>query len=170
MLMNSRPQGHAGFTLLEVLVAMIVLGIGLLGLASLQAQGMRLNYESQLRSQATILAYDITDRIRANSGPLRDPGNYEIGDAETPPNGTEVHEIDLSEWRAALAANFPEGTGSIDYDAANRIVIVRIFWSAHNSIQDDEDTRWSCNIDADASADEDPDPRACFEVRTLLSL
>ncbi|MCP5152292.1 MAG: type IV pilus modification protein PilV [Ectothiorhodospiraceae bacterium] len=55
-----------GFSLMEVLIALLVLGIGLLGLAALQAQGLRFSTESYSRSQATVLAYDIIDRIRAN--------------------------------------------------------------------------------------------------------
>ncbi len=59
-------NGHAGFTLVEVLVAMFVLAVGLLGMALLQTTGLRLNTNSYTRSQATFLAYDIIDRMRAN--------------------------------------------------------------------------------------------------------
>jgi type IV pilus assembly protein PilV len=55
-----------GFSLVEVLVALLVLSIGLLGLAMLQVQGMKYNTNSYQRTQATLLAYDIIDRIRAN--------------------------------------------------------------------------------------------------------
>ena len=53
---------------MEVLIAMLVLAIGLLGLASLQAQSLRFNHDSYVRSQATILAYEIMDKMRANPG------------------------------------------------------------------------------------------------------
>lgn len=56
----------SGFSLIEVLVALLVLSIGLLGLAMLQVQGMRFTADSYQRSQATILAYDLMDRMRAN--------------------------------------------------------------------------------------------------------
>lgn len=55
-----------GFSMIEVLVSLFVLSIGLLGIAFLQAQGMRLTTDSYLRTQATILAYNIIDSIRAN--------------------------------------------------------------------------------------------------------
>src|SRR3990172_9167298 len=55
-----------GFTLMEVLVAVVVLSIGLLGLANLQTVGMKSNNSAYLRTQATLLAYDIADRMRAN--------------------------------------------------------------------------------------------------------
>ncbi|MCS5712493.1 type IV pilus modification protein PilV [Candidatus Berkiella aquae] len=56
----------AGFTLLEVLIAIVVFSIGLLGLASLQVMGLRLNHDSLLRTVATIQANDMADRMRTN--------------------------------------------------------------------------------------------------------
>ena len=56
-----------GFSLVEVLVALLVLSIGLLGLAALQTTSLQYNTGSYLRTQATFLAYDIIDRMRANS-------------------------------------------------------------------------------------------------------
>ena len=55
-----------GFTLIEVLIAIIVLSIGLLGLAGLQLTSLRNSNSAYTRSQAVILSYDIVDRIRAN--------------------------------------------------------------------------------------------------------
>jgi len=56
-----------GFTLVEVLVAMIVLALGLLGLAGLQTLSIRNNMNAYQRGQAIQLIYDMTDRIRANN-------------------------------------------------------------------------------------------------------
>lgn len=58
-------QKQTGFTLIEILVTVIVLSIGLLGLAGLQATSFKFNSTAYQRSQATSLAYDIADRIRA---------------------------------------------------------------------------------------------------------
>jgi type IV pilus assembly protein PilV len=55
-----------GFTLTEVLIAVLVLAVGLLGLAGLQLAGMKSNHSAYLRSQATIVAYDLLDRMRAD--------------------------------------------------------------------------------------------------------
>lgn len=57
---------HSGFTLIEVMVALFVLALGLLGLAMLQTTSLKLNTNSYSRTQASFLAYDILDRIRAN--------------------------------------------------------------------------------------------------------
>ncbi len=62
----SRPQKQQqGFTLIEVLVAVVVLSIGLLGLAGLQTTGLRNNQSAYYASQAAIYANDIFERMRA---------------------------------------------------------------------------------------------------------
>ena len=72
---NTRRKDQVGFTLVEVLVALLVLSFGLLGLAMLQVAGQKFTSDSYMRSQATILAYDIIDRMRANKV-AADAGNY----------------------------------------------------------------------------------------------
>ena len=69
---NMTPARHRGFSLIEVLVALLVLSIGLLGLAALQTTSLQYNTGSYFRTQATFLAYDILDRMRANSGAVVD--------------------------------------------------------------------------------------------------
>lgn len=61
-----RHRNHSGFTLIEVLVTVVVVSIGLLGLAGLQINGLRANVSSEARSKATLLASDIIERMRAN--------------------------------------------------------------------------------------------------------
>ena len=56
-----------GFTLVEILITIIVLSIGLLGLAGLQISGLRANMSSEARSKATVLANDIAERMRTNT-------------------------------------------------------------------------------------------------------
>lgn len=69
--------GDGGFTLVEVLVSLVVLAIGLLGLAMLQTTGLRYNTNSYSRTQATYLAYEIAERMRANV-PAFQAGNYDV--------------------------------------------------------------------------------------------
>ena len=56
----------SGFALLEILISILVIGFGLLGLAGLQGSSLRNNHSALLRSEATLYALDIADRIRAN--------------------------------------------------------------------------------------------------------
>ncbi|MEJ2142634.1 MAG: type IV pilus modification protein PilV, partial [Gammaproteobacteria bacterium] len=54
-----------GFSLLEVMIAMVIFSIGLIGLAGLQSASLGYNHSAYLRSQATYLAYNILDKMRA---------------------------------------------------------------------------------------------------------
>ncbi len=105
-----RP-GLRGFSLLEVLVALLVLAIGLLGLAALQARGVKFNHEAYARSQATYLAYEIMDLMRANRA--RAP-QYVTTKLERPCDcdpllSTNVAN-DLCCWTDALEAALPSGS------------------------------------------------------------
>ncbi len=89
-----------GASLLEVLVAIVVLSLGLLGLAGLQVASLQLNQGALQRSQATLLAYDILDRMRANKVDAL-AGDYEIATGASA-SGSTVPDLDLADWKAAL--------------------------------------------------------------------
>jgi type IV pilus assembly protein PilV len=63
---NQAKKLSAGFTLLEILIALLIVSIGLLGVATLQIRGQQFNQVSYFRTQATLLSYDLMDRIRTN--------------------------------------------------------------------------------------------------------
>jgi len=103
---QSRQQG---FNLVEVMIALVVLAIGLLGLAALQNFSLKATHQSYQRTQATILIHDIIDRMRANSTEI---ASYSVPFATdnisgpdcaispcTPPS-LALH--DLREWTAAM--------------------------------------------------------------------
>lgn len=78
-----RGGGQGGMTLIEVLVAVLVLGVGLLGAAAVQLNALKRTHSSLMTSQASFIAYDMLDRIRANraadytvSTPAR--GNFSV--------------------------------------------------------------------------------------------
>ena len=73
-----------GFSLVELLVAILVLAIGLVGLAALQIAGVRSNQIAYYRSIATQFAYDMADRMRANPVGVAD-GAYNMGHPAPPP-------------------------------------------------------------------------------------
>ena len=72
-----------GFSLVEILVALLVLSIGLLGLAALQTTSLKYNTDSYFRTQATYFVYDIVDRMRANSASVVDGGTYDVPDTSS---------------------------------------------------------------------------------------
>ncbi len=64
--MNDFKNNAKGFSLVEVLVALIIMSVGMLGIAGLYVQSMQAGRTSMLRHHAITLASDIADRIRAN--------------------------------------------------------------------------------------------------------
>ena len=65
---SSHDTRRAGFTLVEVLVALVVMAVGLLGIAGLYVEGLRAGRTAVYRSAAVTLASDMADRIRGNPG------------------------------------------------------------------------------------------------------
>jgi type IV pilus assembly protein PilV len=104
---------QAGSSLIEVLIAVLVLSVGLLGMATLQFDGIKRNTDSYLRTQAINLAYDMSDRIRVNrSGALEEDDRYVVAMGATPAGTTKAAQ-DLQAWFANLANTLPSGAGSI---------------------------------------------------------
>ncbi len=64
--MHTRLNLYKGATLIEVMVALVIVAVGLLGLAGLQATGLNNNGNAEKRTQATIVANDMIERVRAN--------------------------------------------------------------------------------------------------------
>ncbi len=139
----NHSKGKRGFTLLEVMIALLVLSTGLLGLLALQTAGLRSSQMASMRTLATQYAYNITDRMRANPDG-RTSGNryYVLGTGDpAPPIGTncdveicnpqELANFDLGQWRARVDS-LPGGLSQITRTsnagfATHRIVI---HWNA----------------------------------------
>lgn len=128
-----QPQRYArqaGFTLIEVLVAVLIVSVGILGVAGLQLLSLQNNTSAMYRTQAVQSAYDIIDRARANRGQ-----DYSIAIDANPPNApdcmsqncspAQMRNFDLDRWRAALAGDLPDGTGAVEMDAGRITVTVR---------------------------------------------
>ncbi|MGH8645915.1 MAG: type IV pilus modification protein PilV [Gammaproteobacteria bacterium] len=137
------PRSAQGFTLLEVLVAVLVLSLGLLGLAALQSAGLRQNHSAYHRSQATLLAYDIIDRMRANKVTAEADG-YVLAKTSTPPSftvdcittsclsGADLAAFELNDWIGRISQTLPMGQGEVAPLAAG-IVTVTVAWDDNHS-------------------------------------
>ena len=64
--MQEKMKRQLGFSLIEVLIALIVMSVGMLGIAGLYVQSLQAGRTSMFRHQAVALAGDVADRIRAN--------------------------------------------------------------------------------------------------------
>jgi type IV pilus assembly protein PilV len=121
---HERRPSSLGFTLVEVLVALVVLSIGLLGLAGLQSRGLQFNQGAVMRTQATQLIYDLSDRMRANIKAF-ETGAYLGAGAATATCHTsggctpaQMAADDLATWTQAVGRILPLGTAVICRDAS----------------------------------------------------
>ena len=144
-LLSSFTKNRAckGFTLIEVLVAVVILAGGLLGLAAVQSTALSNNLSAYNRSQATQLAYDIADKMRSNPTaaakylvalPVSCPNGLTSGVCSSCTSPTTacspdtLAQKDLYEWNRDLNAALPNGgIGSIELK--NGIYTVTISWS-----------------------------------------
>ena len=141
--------GQHGTSLLEVLIAVVILSIGMLGLAGLQLTGLRVNQGAMQRSQASVLVYDILDRMRGDRV-VANGGDYDVVvvvDKEATAMTTSAALIaakpnqNLSQWGAAIQEFLPGGAAMIcrtDNPALAACTgsgdnfIVRIDWADEN--------------------------------------
>ena len=116
-----RKGAQEGMTLIEVLVALLILSVGLLGAAALQLNALKYTDSARMTSQASFIAYDMMDRIRANAA-----ADYTV----TPPtsaNPGNARDQDLYDFTTSIV-NFggPTATGSITLN--QRVYTITITW------------------------------------------
>jgi len=133
-----------GFTLLEVVIALLVLSIGLLGLAGLQTVGLRSNQMAIMRTLATQSASDMSDRMHANPAGV-DAQAYVFGlnagrpataanCTAVPCSPAQVADYDVDAWLTRLEG-LPGGRGSISRDVSSTMIThtVTVYWDENRS-------------------------------------
>lgn len=133
-----------GFTLLEVMIALVISAVALLGLAGLQAQSLSFNNSAYIRSQATYLAYDILDKMRMNKVAANN-GSYDLAITDTPNSATcygtgvtctesGLALADRYEWYTNVKATLPEGKSSVARitGSGQDIISVTVQWKKLN--------------------------------------
>ena len=124
---RTSPRHSAGFTLTEILVTLVIISVGLLGVAGLHSLSLRNNFDALIRSHASALADEIADRMRTNRARAL-AGDYNIV-LNANRTGTTLADTDLKAWKARLASQLPQGDGSIVLAAApSRLVTITIQW------------------------------------------
>jgi type IV pilus assembly protein PilV len=127
-----RRHAQGGSTMIEVLVTIVVIAIGLLGVAALQAIGMKSNNGAYLRSQASLLVCDMADRLRADRAAAL-AGTYDFAQPESNtcnPSQTYSGTLavrEMAQWLNATACLLPAGNGSIV--RTGRVFTISVVWN-----------------------------------------
>ncbi|MEE4361500.1 MAG: type IV pilus modification protein PilV [Pseudomonadales bacterium] len=126
-----RPLRQQGFSLIEVLVAVLIVSVGILGVAGLQLVSLQNNTSALLRTQAFQAAYDIIDRARANPD-----GDYAIAMDDDAPaavdceggacTAAQMRNYDVNTWLTTVAADLPLGDG--EFVVNGNTITVTIRW------------------------------------------
>ncbi|MCI0506020.1 MAG: type IV pilus modification protein PilV [Gammaproteobacteria bacterium] len=140
----SIPNQQAGFTIIEMLIAVLVISIGLLGMAGLQTTGIQQSHNSYLKTQASMLAYDMADRMRSNLqgvaagaydnvDSIDDPVNAAPGcaSANTACSAADAATYDVYQWthknaEGSIASLLPSGYGMISQDGG--VFTITVLW------------------------------------------
>lgn len=124
---HARSEHQRGLSLIEVLVAIVILSIGLLGLAGMQASSLRSSQSANYSAQAMTLAEDIIERMRAN--PQMASSYARPLGASAPTGGITMAARDLEEWFARVQT-LPAGDAAIQVDTTTSpaLVTVTVRW------------------------------------------
>jgi type IV pilus assembly protein PilV len=157
---QSQQRTEYGFTLIEVLVAIVILAIGLLGISRSQLSGFKSNNETMIQTQAITSLYMIGDKMRANisessKGATSVYASMDISSAASVPaclsspgcSNTLMAQNDLFEWSQEVA-NYPLGVGDISFNSG--YYTVTLTWdSDRNNQVNSDDTLLSINVRID---------------------
>ncbi len=148
---HSAPRRGRGFTLIEILVTVLILSIGLLGIAGLQAATSRYKINSWVRGSTALLFSDLADRVRANptaagnpfneattasSYTLQTPWDTQAGAAPTAPamsclsascTPTQRAAYDMALWQQNVRRQMPSGSAWVTGNRAQGINVT-VMW------------------------------------------
>lgn len=148
--LHRRRSAQAGYVLLEALVAVVIASVGFIGAARMQTLGLAMNNSAQVRQKATLLGYQMADRIRANQAgvsvhaydrPSAGPTDCFSNSSGCTP--LQLAGADVSEWQSEIATQLPAGLGVVcldstpdDGDAATplcdgigNVIAVKVWWT-----------------------------------------
>lgn len=124
---------QSGLSLVESMISLLVISIGLLGIASLQINAMRLNSSSYWHSQAIMAAHNMADRIRANEVEINNyigintfTGTYNQDCQANPCTTSQMLIADATDW-VTILSSLPSGGGIIRAPDSDQLNIV-VFW------------------------------------------
>ncbi len=146
-----RPRG---FSLIEVLVALVIVSVGLLGLAAMMQAGLSDNHTAELQTMASIDAENLTELMRANMTGVLD-GDYVIASLPTAAPGNLCRTIsspctpaqeaqaDLWNFASTLTANLPNPQATVQCEgvcSATTPYLITVTWTVANGAHSGEQT------------------------------
>lgn len=139
------PQ--AGITMIEVLIALLIFAIGLLGVAGMQTLALKSTNNSNARTMVNLHAYEIAERMRANMSAAED-GEYDginavsgVTNCMPSCSPAELAALDGDEWISNLQADVPTATASVAY--ANGTATITINWTERGLGDDTENQSYT---------------------------
>lgn len=133
---------QAGISLIEVLVSVLILSVGILGVASLQMYSLKVNTEANLQSQASLQVKDLIERVRMNP---EDRESFQVTSTSCreggAPTGEGFAHQQMVDWCEAVARVLPGGQGAVVVN--NDSVDVEVTWlerrDRDEAVAEDED-------------------------------
>ena len=146
----ARRRRQGGYVLFEALIAVLIAAVGFVGAARMQTLGLAMNNSTQVRQKATLLGYQMADRIRANQAgvtahaydrPTAGATACLVAAAGCTP--AQLAAADIGEWQSEIAVQLPGATGVVcldstpddgaaaapDCDGAGNIIAVKLWWT-----------------------------------------
>jgi type IV pilus assembly protein PilV len=144
-LRHTARRRQRGFNLVEVLVALVILAVGLLGIAALYLDSLRAGRTAIYRTQAVNLAADMGDRIRSNRNAVAGyattfttaaPATVAVCETDAGCSAAQMAQNDLSRWKALVALLLPGGQGQITVTAGiPNAYVIALRWTEAGSDQ-----------------------------------
>lgn len=150
LMTQKQGAGQSGMTLIEVLVALLILSVGALGAAAVQLNALKLTDSALRTTEASVIAHDMLERVRANP-----QANYSLassGEAPEVGNPDDPRQQDLFDFASNLKRMGESAEGRIS--ATDNAVIIQIDWSDARGARQDghrETFMLSSTVSADTS-------------------
>jgi type IV pilus assembly protein PilV len=183
----------SGFTLIEVLIALLILAIGLLGMVSLMMTSLQSNQNAYQRGQASLIAYDMADRLRLNRTLATTANDYvfllntsvpsDPGCRTTGCTAANIADLDLREWQENFrdvngtgvdgndyVAALPNGAGTVQ--RSGRSYLITVSWVPSVNSKEVEEETFACNgvIDGDTNTVVAGEPDSAANARCFFQL
>lgn len=142
-----------GFSLLEVLISVVILSIGLLGIAGLQLNGLRFAHNANLLYIASQQANDMADRMRANRAGVMARAYDNLDSGGTVPScistgcsASQMATADAAEWGSSLSQALPSGSGKVRGGGADSTFVITISWNEMRAGDDSIAVSYELNV------------------------